>query len=62
MEKKLKDVQEKLSSSEAEVASLAATMQALDGKILEADDAASEFEEKSVTLKADWEVRRTGSS
>jgi len=52
---KLKTVQEALAQHEQDAASLAATMQALDGKIVEAEDQAGEADEKALSCKTDWE-------
>lgn len=51
---KLKTVQEALAQHEQDAASLAATMQALDGKIVEAEDQAGEADEKALACKTDW--------
>ena len=55
VEDKLRAVQEALAQHEQDAASLAATMQALDGKIVEAEDMAGEADEKALACKSDWE-------
>lgn len=57
---KLKKVQEALAQHEQDAASLSATMQALDGKIVEAEDQAGEADEKALACKTDWVSRAPG--